>query len=1147
MKAKRVGALFLSAVLTMSMAVPVYAGEAGTVSMEAVQEEAQEELPESGEEMGGEVGTETETVETEGAEGDEALSETSEDTQTSEQDKEEGQEDTKTSETEGNSASEATEDVDAVSNVDEPQSETNDLESEETETLAEEGIQIPDDRLNNVIHSALGLEEGEPVTEEEMLGLTELSARYVLDLEGLQYAKNLSKLELSRELNMDSTLDNLEVLAELTQLKELKISVYHINDDDLQIIAKLNQLEKLTLSINDITDISVLADMKNLNYLDLNDNAITDIGALTDMKNLNYLDLSDNDITDVSVLAGMSKLEHINLSENNLSDVSDIWDILTAAEEVDLGKNRELELNPDFQETYFDIAFDSIETCQMIGTVNFYELKQKLDWKMGGHNDENTALLVQISIDDDSIVEVEMGSSYYWAVPVTVTTKAPGKTNINFTIGDVTKTLTIIVGQPEPEVPQENVTDKLPQFRGSSTDAVLYEGSIWNFNGEKTEKISGDKKITNYVSRKVYFVSDSVNYDLDELDTEYAYDLVGLDENNTLYYWPALGTHSSGLGVGDASVVAENVKYFDYNGYIDENNVYHMWQYLHEEPVSVPEDICTQENAERIERGYLILQDGTTMLPLDKGVHVIVDFAFKEYTSNWGSADNDNATYYLNYDNQIIKRLRDSNGEYTKEVWVEDVSDIGEGCYIKDGKLYSISDQNSEKPIDTDVDFIFDANLSSDSQYSVYYQKGNSIYELGWEYGQDKADGNVTLYSEGAVGIFGEFLLRENGEVWVDGERGYLYLTSVKALYQTSGGGNLNKYTAVRSDGSMWVLDPPLTPYMSFEPQDSLDAEIWQGKDETTGISATGQGIAESVRLYASTVKDDTEEYKTEYESIAQSMEELGATAFSVYDIKLLDEQENAVQPEEGNPVTVTVPLPEGYSDNVKVYHMDSEGNLEELGCTVQENTVNFQTSGFSLFVIADFETEPEIELPFTDVQADDWYYEGVSYVYQHKLMTGMTDTLFAPEDTLVRAQFATVLYRMNGEPEVSYENVFPDVPEGQWFTEAVMWASNEGIVNGYGDTGLFGSDDNITREQMALMMHRYAEYKGSDTGTSGDLSEYKDASEVSEYAKEAMQWAVGNGIIVGEENGTALNPQGNATRAECAMIIERFVEKYGM
>ena len=1133
MKAKRVGALLLSVVLTVSMGAPVYAGEAETVSMEAVQEEAQKEFPGTGAEMEEDSDTEIETGETGGAEGDETLLETSEAVQTSEQDKGEGQEDAKISEAEDDSASEVIEDTDAATNTTdaaanavEPESVINDLESEETETLAEEGIQIPDDALNSAVHSALGLEDGDPVTEEGMLGLTELSVRYVLNLEGLQYAKNLAKLELDRAMVQDSKLENLEVITELTQLKELEISVYHINDDDLQIIAKLSQLEKLTLNTNDITDISVLADMKNLNYLDLSENAITD----------------------VSVLAGMPNLKYIDLYENNLSDVSAAWGVLAAAEEVNLGHNRELEENPDFQEAYFDIAFDSIEICQMLGTVNSYELKQKLDWELGGYNDENTALMVQISIDDESIAEAELESSYYWAVPVTVTAKALGETKVNFTLGDVTKTLTVIVGQPEAEIPQVNVTDKLPQFQGSSTDAVLYEGSIWNFNGEKTEKISGDKNITNYVSRKVYFVTDSVHYEFDELETEYAYEIVGLDENNILYYWPALGTYDSGLGLGEAVVVAEDVKDFNYDGYIDKDNVYHLWQYLHEEPVAAPVDICTQENADRIENDYLILQDGTTMtIAVDK-IGTLATFPCKEYITDMGS-ENDNSRYYLNYDNEIIMRTYIQGSGYSSyELWVEDVTDIGGGCYLKGGNLYSVTDQKSEQPIDTEVNAIYDSGRGDDGLYFLYYQKGKDIYKLEWEYGQDRLQGNKALYSKNAVKMYGTLVLNENGEVWVDGEEGgYLYITSVKELYQTSGGGRNVKYVAVRYDGTAWSLDPPLAPYMSFEAQNSAGVEIWQGVDVATGISVTGQGIAENVRLYASTVKDDTEGYKTEYESIAQSMEELGATAFSVYDIKLLDEQENAVQPEEGNPVTVTVPLPEGYSDNVKVYHMDSEGNLEELGCTVQENTVNFQTSGFSLFVIADFETEPEIELPFTDVQADDWYYEGVSYVYQHKLMTGMTDTLFAPEDTLVRAQFATVLYRMNGEPEVSYENVFPDVPEGQWFTEAVMWASNEGIVNGYGDTGLFGSDDNITREQMALMMHRYAEYKGSDTGTSGDLSEYKDASEVSEYAKEAMQWAVGNGIIVGEENGTALNPQGNATRAECAMIIERFVEKYGM
>ena len=208
---------------------------------------------------------------------------------------------------------------------------------------------------------------------------------------------------------------------------------------------------------------------------------------------MNYLDLSENAITDVSVLAGMPNLKYIDLYENNLSDVSAAWGVLAAAEEVNLGHNRELEENPDFQEAYFDIAFDSMEICQMLGTVNSYNLKQKLDWELGGYDDENTALVVQSSIDDESIAEAELESSYYWAVPVTVTAKALGETKINFTLGDVTKILTVVVGQPEAEIPQENVTDKLPQFQGSGTDVVLYEGSIWNFNGEKTEKISGDK------------------------------------------------------------------------------------------------------------------------------------------------------------------------------------------------------------------------------------------------------------------------------------------------------------------------------------------------------------------------------------------------------------------------------------------------------------------------------------------------------------------------------------------------------------------------------------------------------------------------------------------------------------------------------
>lgn len=183
--------------------------------------------------------------------------------------------------------------------------------------------------------------------------------------------------------------------------------------------------------------------------------------------------------------------------------------------------------------------------------------------------------------------------------------------------------------------------------------------------------------------------------------------------------------------------------------------------------------------------------------------------------------------------------------------------------------------------------------------------------------------------------------------------------------------------------------------------------------------------------------------------------------------------------------------------------------------------------------------------MKFTDVHKGDWFYDAVAYVNERGLMTGLNETTFGPAQTLARAQFAVILYRMEGEPDVSYRNVFPDVPDGIWYTDAIMWASENGIITGYTNTGKFGPADKITREQMAVMMYRYAQYKKYDTSEKADFSKFDDASRVSGYAKEAMQWAVGTGIITGKYNGTRIDPLGSANRAECATIIMRFVEKY--
>ncbi|WP_346662451.1 S-layer homology domain-containing protein [uncultured Merdimonas sp.] len=187
---------------------------------------------------------------------------------------------------------------------------------------------------------------------------------------------------------------------------------------------------------------------------------------------------------------------------------------------------------------------------------------------------------------------------------------------------------------------------------------------------------------------------------------------------------------------------------------------------------------------------------------------------------------------------------------------------------------------------------------------------------------------------------------------------------------------------------------------------------------------------------------------------------------------------------------------------------------------------------------------EPGVTLPYTDVTPDAWYYDTVADVYEKGLMTGMDATTFAPVETLARAQFAIILYRMESEPDIAFEATFKDVTDGQWYTDAILWAADASVVTGYSN-GNFGPADKINREQMATMMFRYANAKGLDTSQRADFSSYPDASSVSDYARDAMSWCVANGIISGD-NGR-LNPQGETARAVCATIISRFYNAYDL
>ncbi|MCR5847231.1 MAG: DUF6273 domain-containing protein [Lachnospiraceae bacterium] len=191
---------------------------------------------------------------------------------------------------------------------------------------------------------------------------------------------------------------------------------------------------------------------------------------------------------------------------------------------------------------------------------------------------------------------------------------------------------------------------------------------------------------------------------------------------------------------------------------------------------------------------------------------------------------------------------------------------------------------------------------------------------------------------------------------------------------------------------------------------------------------------------------------------------------------------------------------------------------------------------------------------PFADVKSGDWKYNAAIYVYEKGYMTGKGTlagkVLFGPDANITRAEFVQILYSAEGKPAVEYTNRFKDVPKGQWFTNAVLWAESEGIVAGNPD-GIFDVYGNATREQMAAMFYKYAVYKGYDTSVKEGgktLKDFTDSGKVSNWAKPAVEWAVSRGIISGKgkpETGYQIDPQGNATRVETAAILRTFINSY--
>ena len=233
---------------------------------------------------------------------------------------------------------------------------------------------------------------------------------------------------------------------------------------------------------------------------------------------------------------------------------------------------------------------------------------------------------------------------------------------------------------------------------------------------------------------------------------------------------------------------------------------------------------------------------------------------------------------------------------------------------------------------------------------------------------------------------------------------------------------------------------------------------------------------------------------------------------------------------------------------NEVVYEASSSKTnyIDEIDFVCYSDNGKEEVDGTITFTVGNGEDEKEEEntvtgpMSFTDVKTSDWFYDAVYYVYSNQIMAGTSTTKFDPNTNLSRAMVVTMLYRVEGEPVVTSVSSFSDVKDtASWYYKAVCWAAKNGIVNGVTDT-TFSPNTNITREQLAAILYRYAGYKGKSTAATTPLTGYADASTVSTYATTAMKWAVGEGIITGDAG--RLQPRGNATRAQAAAMFQRFL-----
>ena len=378
------------------------------------------------------------------------------------------------------------------------------------------------------------------------------------------------------------------------------------------------------------------------------------------------------------------------------------------------------------------------------------------------------------------------------------------------------------------------------------------------------------------------------------------------------------------------------------------------------------------------------------------------------------------------------------------------------------------------------------------------------VEEMPEEVGET-GGGSITITPEASVNSKGEATAKVDAE------------TVEQVLEQAAEDGSISTIVVapeIDGDASKVTVELPKSSVSDIA-GDSLDLTV---STPIAGMTIPSEGLSELAKQSGSTVS-----------FTAESVTVTGAGG-SKSDAIRLDVAVNgkSVDTVPGG-LTVTVPAADAGSVLVLVAE-DGTETIIRKSVTADGEVAGLVDGPCTVKVVDNAKT-------FTDTSGH-WAADAIDFASSRELFNGTSATAFSPNEEMTRAMLVTVLRRMEDEAETAAENAFANIPDDTWYTDAVIWASENGIVNGVAE-GHFDPDANITREQLAAMMYRYADFLGMDTAASGSLSRFHDGSQVSPWASDAMKWAVRNGLISGK-SPTILDPKGNATRAEVATILQR-------